>query len=626
MLGTKININTLHSSNIFLVDQVEVDLSRNLLSGPNGEVRLEPRVIEILGQLAAGKGQVVLREQMLDKHGSDEGITRAISILRKTFKKISSDQQYIETIPKKGYRLLVSVTEKNDPVGLASPVSQDTQMTTLAVLAFIDLSEKQDQEFLSDGISEEIINALVRLPFLQVTGRTSSFSFKGTNKNVRDIAKTLNVSHVLEGSLRKHGDRLRITVQLIEAQSDRHLWSENFDGTSDDIFELQENIARAVEQKLRVMLSVESAPIPNSTRLTENLTNNKEAYNQFLLGRHLMYELSGQRTIPRAVAAFEKAVKLDPDFVKAWAHLAIANFTLPEYSTTPFWADHFERARAQTAHALSLNPKIAWTQRARAGLLTYDLKIDEAVEAYKLALELEPNEPELMFTYGYILAAIGLSKKAGVLMQDAMEREPLLGPWHAALGTVKFSDGMIDDAEAQFKTAFDCNFGYGAILYAQLLVHKGKADQAVQFLNENFDDLGVVLQTQLKSTFVRKLTYAAFLRKSKIARVITDLIMTKRMNNPANQPTIGGVIGFIQIGRPEKFMQHILTKPNPYVGFTLSRMWEPTDEARSILLHEDFPKFAESIGLVKAWQKHGWPDNIQPIEGTNGGNLQFICS
>lgn len=155
------------------MDQVQVDLSTNLLKGPCGEVRLEPRVMEILGQLAESAGQVVLRNDLLDEHGSDEGITRAISILRKSLKKVGCDKtKYIETIPKRGYRLIVSVVD-SDPASTAvaqEPVTQPAYLASLAVLPFLDLSENQDQAYLSDGVSDEIINALARLSFLRVSG------------------------------------------------------------------------------------------------------------------------------------------------------------------------------------------------------------------------------------------------------------------------------------------------------------------------------------------------------------------------------------------------------------------------------------------------------------------------
>jgi len=579
--------------------------------------------MEILGQLAESAGNVVLRDHMLDEHGSDEGITRAISVLRKALKAVGADSQYIETIPKRGYQLVVPVSDSQEVANYPEIATQPPQAASLAVLPFIDLSKNQDQGYLSDGVSEEIINALVRLPFLHVCGRTSSFSFKGTKTNVRTIAAALNVSHVLEGSVRKHGERLRITAQLIEAAKDKHVWSDTFDSNQNDIFDLQETIARAVELKLRVLFSVESESSP--ARLAEKLTSNKEAYHHFLRGRHLMLELSGQRTIPRAVASFEHAVEEDPSFATAWAHLAIANFTLPEYSKTDAWSDHISAARIQTKHALALDPDVAWTQRARAGFLSYDLKIDEAVGAYQKAMDLDPNHPELMFTYAYIMAAIGLHKKADVMMKDALDREPLLGPWYAAWGTVQFAQGKLDEAEALFSKSFDCNFGYGAILYAQLLAHRGKTQKAMQYLDQNFDGLGAVTQELLKSPIVRKLTYSAYIKKSNIARIIVDAVLTRKMKDPKIQPALSTIIGFISIGRPEKFMQHVLNKPNPYVGFALSRIWEPTEEAKSVRTHKDFPQFAETIGLVKAWQKYGWPDSIQPHQGTDGSNGQFDC-
>lgn len=440
-----------------------------------------------------------------------------------------------------------------------------------------------------------------------------------------EIASALSVSHVLEGSVRKYGNQLRISAQLIEAAKDKHIWTETFDGTQDDIFDLQENIARAVEGKLRNLFGVEGQSNPSTSRLAKKLTASKEAYNQFLVGRHLMYELSGQRTIPRAIVAFSEAVEHDPMFATAWAHLAIANFTLPEYSTSSEWKQHIKTARSQTEHALSLDPNVAWVERARAGILSYDLKFDQALDSYNRALELDTNDPQLLFTNGYIMAAIGLQKQASEMMTEALDREPLMGSWYGALGTAHFASGELDTAEKLFKKSFDCNFGYGGILYAQLLSHRGRVKEALDFLNKNFDGFGPVLSAQLKSSFVRKVTYAAFFKKSKFARFMADIVLTKRMKNHEIQPALGTIVGFIMIGRPEKFFEHVLNKPNPYVGFALSRMWEPTDEAKAVRTHPDFPQFAERIGLVSAWQKHGWPSTVKPVEGTDGSNGQIIC-
>lgn len=624
--GTGIEQDSPNRFTSFLMDQVLADQTTNLLAGPKGEIRLEPRVMEILCQLAESAGQVVLREDMLDEYGSDEGITRAISILRKAYKKVGSENKFIETIPKRGYRMVVDVINQSETLADA-PIVQDAgeHMASIAVLPFLDLSEKQDQGHLSAGVSEEIINSLARLPFLRVVGRSSSFSFKGTNASISQIAQKLNVSHVLDGSVRKYGDRLRITAHLVEGDSDKQVGSETCDGSEDEMFDLQDKIALAVEQTLQRLFGVEPTAESKTFRLATQLTDNKTAYNEFLIGRHLMYELSGQRTIPRAIAAYEKAVEADPNFATAWSHLAIANFTLPEYSTTDEWRKHIDLAREQTAHALSLDENVAWSHRAIAGILSYDLKFDEAVESYQKALEIEPKDPELLFANGYIMAAIGLQDKAQVMMSDALDREPLLGPWYGALGTTYFAQGNLDKAESLFKKSFECNFGYGGILFARLLAHSGRVDEALTFMRENFDGLGPVLQSQLKSKAVRTLTYSAFFKKSKFARSIMDMILTRRMNNAKSQPSLGTIIGFILIGRPEKFFQHVLEKPNPYVGFALSRIWEPTEESKAVRTHPNFPQFAESIGLVKAWQRYGWPENITPKPGTDGSNGQFTC-
>ena len=624
--ATTINNDSNAALSSFLIDDVRADANANLLIGPHGEVRLEPRVMEILCQLADSSGDVVLREQMLDEYGSDEGITRAISILRKSFKKVSGDVKFIETIPKRGYRLLVSAVHDNEPRDFSiSAIEDHKYVASLAVLPFTDLSEDQDQGYFSDGVTQEIMNALANLYFLKVCGRSSSFAFKGSNASISHIAKTLNVTHVLEGSVRKYGERLRISVQLVEAPLDNQIASRTFDGTLEEIFDLQGKIASEIQQTLQNLFNVQDTGESKSFRSANQLTDCKLAYNEFLIGRHLMYELSGQRTIPRAIQAYQNAIDQDPNFASAWAHLAIANFTLPEYSTTENWREHIQSARTQTEHALSLDPNVAWSHRALAGILSYDLKFDQAIHEYREALRLEPNDPELLFTNGYIFSAVGLHQQAQGMMEDALDREPLLGSWYGALGTTYFASGDFEKAEELFKKSFECNFGYGAILQAQLMTHLGKPAEALALMKKNFDGLGPVLQSQLKSALVRKVTYSAFFKRSKLARKVMDVIFTSRMKKEEVQPSLGNIIGFLMIGSPEKFFEHVLNKPNPYVGFSLSRIWEPTEESKAVRMHPNFPKFAESIGLVKIWQEFGWPQSIVPHAGTDGSNGCFDC-
>jgi len=220
---------------IFKLGAFDIEVSRNRIVQGGNTYALEPQIMNVLCALAQKPGIVISRADLIDKvwhveYGADEGLTRAISILRKTFREAGEEKAYIETVHTRGYRLAVPVSNEISNQIVQSDAAKPTarpKEITLAVLPFVDMSEDNDQEYFADGISDEIINALVRLPFLKVSGRTSSFSFKGKNTGIPEIGAALNVTHVLEGAVRKQGDCLRITAQLIEATQDYHLWSNN---------------------------------------------------------------------------------------------------------------------------------------------------------------------------------------------------------------------------------------------------------------------------------------------------------------------------------------------------------------------------------------------------------------
>lgn len=233
---------------------VMVDPTRNQISRDACVVQLEPKVMDVLCVLLEQQGRVVSREEFIGRvwkleSGSDESVTRAISLLRRAFRKVGEDRQYIETVPKRGYRIIADAPATEAlpaPAPTpAAPPSRAAMQTSIAVLAFADMSPASDQRHFCDGVAEEIINALLRIPELRVIGRTSSFSFKSREETIPNIGARLNASHVLQGSVRKHGDVLRICAQLIEADSERHLWSQTFDGSYEDVFNLQEKVATA---------------------------------------------------------------------------------------------------------------------------------------------------------------------------------------------------------------------------------------------------------------------------------------------------------------------------------------------------------------------------------------------
>jgi adenylate cyclase len=197
---------------------------------------------------------------------------------------------------------------------------------SVAVLPFVNLSDDRQQEFFSDGMTEEITAALAKIPGLRVTGRTSAFEFKGQNKDLRTIGQALGVSHLIEGSVRKAGNRVRVTAQLVRAADDSHLWAENYDRDLADVFAIQEDIAQTIATSLRVPLGLQQGEA-----LVSNRTKDLESYQQYLRARSLVRA----RTIDEAISILEPVVARDPGFAPTWAVLAQAYFLRPVYQDHP---------------------------------------------------------------------------------------------------------------------------------------------------------------------------------------------------------------------------------------------------------------------------------------------------
>ena len=183
----------------------------------------------------------------------------------------------------------------------------------MAVLPFVNLSKDEDQEYFSDGLTEELLNVLAKNPKLQVTSRTSAFSFKGTKTDIKTVAEKLNVTHVLEGSVRKAGNQIRITAQLIEVSTDSHLWSQTYDRQMENIFAVQDDIAASVSRALKVTLEGGQTPKAQQT--------NPEAYNAYLQGRHF-YDRRRKEDLEKAIGYYEQALKIDPNYARAWVGLS----------------------------------------------------------------------------------------------------------------------------------------------------------------------------------------------------------------------------------------------------------------------------------------------------------------
>lgn len=246
------------------------------------------------------------------------------------------------------------------------------------------MSSEEDRHYFADGLSEEILNALMRIPDLHVTGRTSAFVYRDRAVDLREIGAALNVSHVLEGSVRRQGNDVRIATQLIQTRDGFHLWSQTFDGDVTDLFDMQEKIARTIARELELVLD-----LPLASRLAPPLTSNRAAYNLFLQGRELSLRF-GSEAKSNAIRFLQEAVSLDPDFAQAWAVLGRAHLLAaaanPDEDPNPY----VESATLAVQRSLDLDPDLAYAHVVQASIFDYELDFAAAVDAAAGAHELDP--------------------------------------------------------------------------------------------------------------------------------------------------------------------------------------------------------------------------------------------
>jgi TolB-like protein/cytochrome c-type biogenesis protein CcmH/NrfG len=344
---------------------------------------------------------------------------------------------------------------------------------SIAVLPFVDMSEKKDQDYFSDGLTEEMIDLLGQVPELRVPARTSSFYFKGRSEDIATIAQKLHVAHVLEGSVRKAGKRLRITAQLIRADSGYHLWSQAYDRDDTDVFAVQDDIAKAVVMVLRVKLSA------GAHETGSRGTTNTEAYYQYLLGRQLdrRDSLEGFR---HAVEAYSQAIELDPNYAGAYAGLAVAEASVADLTGD---TGGIERAEHNADKALALAPEDAIGYAARSYLRTVWLWDRSGAQAdIEKALSLDPRNSDVQREYARLLADLGRLPEAIAAQKKATELDPLSSAAWENLGFYYTGIGDFAAADAALGRAIDIEptsvLALSDLGMARLL--QGKSEEALE--------------------------------------------------------------------------------------------------------------------------------------------------
>lgn len=519
--------------------ELTLDLERGELLGPLGEVKLRPKSYQVLCHLVEHAGRLVTKDELLDAVWgqtvvTEDSLTQCIVEIRRALG--DESRSMVRTVPRRGYLFEAQVSTL-DPVGPvdpghgqppvdaphaappaapkqarptpargivllagtllvaalgwwalagrdadrpAPPPAQPAEMlpNSIAVLPFTDMSATRDQEYFGDGIAEEILNLLAQAQDLKVIARTSSFSFKDRPADVATIAAQLRAEHVLEGSVRVSGGRVRVTAQLIGGRDGAHLWSESYDRQLGDLLEVQRDIAVAVADVLQATL-LDAKP-PAGKRPVD-----PRAYDHFLRARFL-FQRRNPGDLERALEQFEAALRVDPDYAPAWAGVAGALFVLShEYERFPREVALARRMEA-VQRALALDPELP-EARLRAAHVYVELgDWDTAMHHFRIARELDPENPLLLGNLAGMALGQGDLEQAVALAGRVVTLDPLSLVGRNNLATMLAASGQLDEARAQYLAMRDLALEQAGEIdqqLARLLILEGRHEDALELLH-----------------------------------------------------------------------------------------------------------------------------------------------
>jgi TolB-like protein/lipoprotein NlpI len=458
----------------------EVDLKSGELRKHGVKIRLQEQPFQVLVSLLQQPGQVITRDELQEKLWPsdtfvdfDHGLNAAIARLREALCDSAGSPRYIETLPRRGYRFLTAVEK------LGSETAAEGRLM-LAVLPFENLDGNPEQEYFADGMTEEMIAQLGRISpaRLGLIARTSAMQYKHTRKTIGEISRELAVEYVLEGSVRRAGQNVRITAQLIRTTDQTHLWAESYDRTLDDVLAIQTDCAGRIARSLALEL------LPGQREaMTRAATQSAPAYEAYLQGRY-HWNKRTEEGFRKAVEYFEKAIALDPTYAHAYVGLSDVYDLLGMFSMMPP-KEAYERARAAAARALAIDPDLAEAHTSLAhGKFLYEWDWAGSERAFLTGLRLNPNHAQSHYWYALFLSAMGRFDDAATQMRQARELDPVSLVVHTYSAWVCYFSRDYDQAVERFQKALELEPGFSiaSIFLGLALVQKGMPQQAVEAL------------------------------------------------------------------------------------------------------------------------------------------------
>ena len=449
----------------------EVDVRAGELRRNGEKIKLGERPLQILAALLEHPGEVVTREELQQKLWSvdtfvdfEHSINTAVLRLREALGDNAENPHYIETLPRHGYRFIYPVdvgaglvpAQAGRPQGaplrrrwivaatagaavaiaavlltlnvaglrdrvlrpLGGVGEPPLQIHSIAVLPLENLSHDPEQEYFADGMTEELITNLGKISALRVISRTSVMQFKGTKKSLPEIARQLNVDALVDGTVMRSGDRVRITANLLHASTDRHLWAESYERDLKDVLAMQDEVAKAIASQIKITLTPRE-----QTRLAHVQSVNPGAHLAYLRGRHSLEQYT-QEDLTKALGYFQEAIEIDPSYAPAYAGLADAYYGFSNLYMSPSVA--IPKVKAAALQALALDEALAEAHVSLAiTKLTYDYDYPGAETELRRAIELNPNCASAYLWYGWFLTVLGRFEEAKVKLARAQELDPL---------------------------------------------------------------------------------------------------------------------------------------------------------------------------------------------------------